>query len=153
MGRGLATELWGQVSRVLTWESHSVSTSGEGGREEGRLVSQPPWDLREQRRRSMPGPDSPSSWETGLREGPGWDTADVLQGEGSMCPGSSGAHSLLPPLCKHVCEECTRASKPQHVPLQTFMLRNLPAGCPLPNPTGLQTPQGKRPSWHLWARK
>lgn len=42
-----------------------------------------------------------------------WYTVDVLQGEGSMCPGSSEANSFLAPLYGHICEEC---AKSQHAP-------------------------------------
>lgn len=85
---------------------------GREGRQAGWSASLPRTTRNKQGRCSVPWPYSPSSWETGLREDPCWDTVDVLQEKGSICPGSSEAHSLLPPLWTCLRGVC----KSQHAP-------------------------------------
>lgn len=84
----------------------AVSTSGEGGLERRKQASLPGMTWRKRGRCSLPWPAKVATNQHPLPcERPAsdkslyWNTASVLQGAGSVCPGSSGAGGLLPPLC------------------------------------------------------
>lgn len=126
------------------WEGHSVSTLGEGGKV-GRQAGPPA------------SPEPPGTNRGGaLCHGHiplplGRLVSEKIHvGTQWMCFRKKAVYALVPQRptacchrCGHVCEESARASTPQHVPLQKFMLRNLPAGMPLAKPHPCANPTGR----------